>query len=289
MAVQDFLSTYRQSMLNKRTINPLSSSNNSSIKIPRLGIRNTAPRSPRTNGFGSQVPGWLDAKKSSALESYLQGKGDRTSDLAQDYTDKAAGQVPTDKYGIPTDKLTDFNDYWNKNLSAIGNIGKTKLATDQAKADWHYQQRLKEESAGYEFSYTAPGASGKNRGSQAVKMALQVVKNKVPYVWGGNSLSRGVDCSGLVQQIYKKLGVNLPRTTYEQAKRGKVVPISSLLPGDLVFYNTGRSDPNGIGSLSHVAIYIGNGKVIDAPRRGMNVRITSLNNSGRPARAVRPW
>lgn len=78
-----------------------------------------------------------------------------------------------------------------------------------------------------------------------------------PYVWGGNSLDGGIDCSGFVREIYKKFGVNLPRTSSEQAKAGRAVSESELQAGDLLFYGEGKS-------VSHVVMYMGNGKIVHA-------------------------
>ncbi len=285
MAIDEFLNTYKNSMLNKKFVNPLSGSNTAIIN-PKLGVTPEKRGIVTPPTFGQQIPDWLDSRKSNALDSYMQKKSEVTTDLAGQYADKAAGQVPTNEWGIVQDKMSNFSDYFNKQLGAVGDLGKAKLATEEAKAQWQTLQNQAEMNAGYAVNW-APGASGDNPGAKAVSIAMQA--QGTPYAWGGNSLTRGVDCSGLVQQVYKKMGINLPRTTYEQAKSGKQVSLGSLLPGDLVFYNTGSSDPNGIGSLSHVAIYVGNGKVIDAPGRGKTVRVTSLNNSGSPARAVRPW
>jgi hypothetical protein len=94
-----------------------------------------------------------------------------------------------------------------------------------------------------------------------------------PYVWGGNSLSSGVDCSGLVQQIYAHFGIQLPRTTYDQIGQGTAVDSSHLQPGDLVFFSAGA----GGNSPDHVAIYIGNGQMLEAPRTGESVRIQSMD------------
>lgn len=287
MAVQDFLNTYQNSMLNKKIINPLTS-RNTPVAPSQFGIESTSVKQSQSPTAGSQVPNWLQGKTSGAIDRYMQQKNVRTTDLASKYADMAAGQVATNEWGIPTDKLSDYSDFFNKNLTAIGDTGKAALATEEAKAQWQSLQNQAEMNAGYSVSWS-PGASGNNAGAKAVAIAMNAVSNNTPYVWGGNSLTKGVDCSGLVQQVYKQLGIDLPGTSYEQAKNGKVVSMGSLLPGDLVFYNTGGADPNGIGSLSHVAIYIGNGQVIDAPGRGKTVRITSINNSGTPARAVRPW
>lgn len=97
----------------------------------------------------------------------------------------------------------------------------------------------------------------------------------VQYVWGGNSLSSGIDCSGLVQQVYKRFGINLPRVTYDQINVGQSVSPGKLRPGDLVFFDTDRSHKG----PDHVGIYLGGGKFIHAPRPGQGVKISSLSDS----------
>ncbi len=77
------------------------------------------------------------------------------------------------------------------------------------------------------------------------------------YVWGGTSLTSGVDCSGFVQAIYKQYGVTIPRVSRSQAVGGKTISQSQLKKGDLIFYGYGSY-------INHVAMYIGDGKVIHA-------------------------
>lgn len=93
----------------------------------------------------------------------------------------------------------------------------------------------------------------------------------VPYRWGGVSPITGMDCSGLVQLVFRNAaGINLPRTAIEQATQGNRVSLRELRPGDLVFFNTiGRN-------ISHVGIYVGNGKFLHAPTTGKFVRIDKL-------------
>ena len=86
----------------------------------------------------------------------------------------------------------------------------------------------------------------------------------VPYLWGGTS-PKGFDCSGLVQYCYNKVGVSLPRTTYDQINRGKAVSRKNLQPGDLVFPHNG-----------HVGIYTENGKMIHAPKTGDVVKESNI-------------
>jgi hypothetical protein len=95
-----------------------------------------------------------------------------------------------------------------------------------------------------------------------------------PYVWGGNSLTSGVDCSGLVQQVFKNFGINLPRTTYDQIGVGTPVASDKLQVGDLVFFSASP----GTDSPDHVAIYVGNGNILEAPKPGEAVRVTSMAN-----------
>ena len=83
-----------------------------------------------------------------------------------------------------------------------------------------------------------------------------------PYVWGGNSPGTGLDCSGFIQQTYAKLGINLPRTTYDQAKVGAQVGLNQLEPGDAVFVEPTAQGPG------HVGMYVGNGVVQESPHTG---------------------
>ena len=98
----------------------------------------------------------------------------------------------------------------------------------------------------------------------------------LPYVWGGTDPSKGVDCSGLVQSVYKSLGYDLPRVSADQARAGR--PVASLAeaqPGDILAWDN-SSRNNG---ADHVAIYIGDGKMIEAARPGTNVRISDVYGS----------
>ena len=96
----------------------------------------------------------------------------------------------------------------------------------------------------------------------------------VPYKWGGNSESRGLDCSGLVRNVYEKtFGLVLPRRAEEQAAATETIERTDLQPGDLVFFNTMRR------TFSHVGIYIGDGKFIHAPRKGKRVKIDDMRSA----------
>jgi cell wall-associated NlpC family hydrolase len=117
----------------------------------------------------------------------------------------------------------------------------------------------------------APNIAGNGNGDAAAKEALTYLGTR--YVFGGNGRN-GIDCSGLVQQVFKKQGINLPRTADEQAKAGQEVPRDQLKPGDLVYFK-GTYKPG----VSHIGIYLGNGKFVHAPKTGDVVKVSNLNDA----------
>lgn len=119
----------------------------------------------------------------------------------------------------------------------------------------------------------APG-TGSAAGQAVVDEAKKYLG--LPYVWGGTDPSKGLDCSGLVQVVYKNLGYDLPRISADQARAGR--PVASLAdaqPGDVLAWDN-SSRNNG---ADHVAIYIGGGKMIEAARPGTNIRISDVYGS----------
>ena len=90
------------------------------------------------------------------------------------------------------------------------------------------------------------------------------------YVWGGTT-PKGFDCSGYVQYLFKKHNVNLPRTAWSQSKLGQKIVLTNLKTGDLLFFNTDKK--RGI-PVSHVGIYMGNGKFIHAASRKKGIIIS---------------
>ncbi|MGP4003702.1 NlpC/P60 family protein [Streptomyces sp. 8N706] len=103
------------------------------------------------------------------------------------------------------------------------------------------------------------------RAAQAVAFAYGALGK--PYVWGATGPG-GFDCSGLTLAAWRSAGVSLPRTSYSQINAGRRVPRSALAPGDLVFFYSG---------ISHVGLYVGNGRMIHAPRPGTPVRVAPID------------
>ncbi|MGI9004884.1 MAG: C40 family peptidase [Streptosporangiaceae bacterium] len=131
----------------------------------------------------------------------------------------------------------------------------------------------------------AAGAGGP--GLTALELAKFLVAAKsrlgLPYVWGAAGPT-SFDCSGLVQWSMAQAGVAMPRVAADQARTGPLVPVKDLQPGDLLFYHT---DPTAPDYIAHVAIYIGNGQMLQAPEPGMNVEIVTADFGAGFAGAVR--
>ena len=117
--------------------------------------------------------------------------------------------------------------------------------------------------------------------------ALRAAESRqgLPYVWGAAGPA-SFDCSGLVQWSFAQAGVPMPRVAADQARTGPAVPVSQLEPGDLLFYHT---DPTAPGYISHVAIYLGNGWMIQAPQPGLRVQVVPASFGSQFAGAVRVY
>lgn len=129
-----------------------------------------------------------------------------------------------------------------------------------------------------------PGASdgstgaGDVSGDQVVAHARRYLG--VPYAWGGTDPAKGLDCSGLVQRVYKDLGIDLPRTSQDQARVGTVVPsLAQARPGDLIAFGT---------PADHIGIYIGDHKMIAAPKSGDVVKVQDIYRTPSSIRRILP-
>ena len=139
--------------------------------------------------------------------------------------------------------------------TALGGAMKTSAASDAAPVD--------------------SSITGRDRVVQEARKYLGV-----PYVWGGTDPAKGLDCSGLVQLVYHNLGIELPRVSGDQAKAGTAVPsLDEAQPGDLLAFGS---------PVHHIAIYIGDGKMIEAPRPGLDVRVSDVYETPSAIRRVLP-
>ena len=129
--------------------------------------------------------------------------------------------------------------------------------------------RASRATAGGREELAAPGAATDAAPNSRAAAAVSYAYSKLgsPYVWGATGPD-AFDCSGLVQAAYRSAGISLPRTTYAQIDAGQRVSRSELLPGDLVFFYSG---------ITHVGLYIGDGRMIHAPNPSAPVRVAPID------------
>ena len=114
-----------------------------------------------------------------------------------------------------------------------------------------------------------PGAA-----NDALQAALS--KRGSEYEWGATGPYE-FDCSGLTSWAYKQAGITIPRTSRQQWTAGKAVSLDALVPGDLLFYDDGTGNP---GAIHHVGMYVGDGRMVDAPTEGQLVDVRSMEGDG---------
>ena len=109
-------------------------------------------------------------------------------------------------------------------------------------------------------------------GTEIVRYALQFVGN--PYVYGGNSLTDGTDCSGFTYLVFQHFGISIPRDSVTQGNNGKLITsVANAIPGDIFYYSWG-----------HVALYIGNGKIVHASNVNTGIIVSEMGEYwGHPA------
>ncbi|MEV7883317.1 NlpC/P60 family protein [Streptomyces sp. NPDC002817] len=159
-----------------------------------------------------------------------------------------------------------------------------RKAAELAKQQAAEQKAAEEAAAAEESASSSSSSSEASDSSYATKAekALAFARSQVgkPYVWGATGPD-SYDCSGLTQAAWNAAGITLPRTTYDQVNAGTTVTLANARPGDLVFFYD---------DVTHVGIYIGNGKMIHAPKPGAYVREESIFYDGESAihSVVRP-
>lgn len=166
------------------------------------------------------------------------------------------------------DDLLSFGSKKNQTKKAIE--ATTKAITAQEKAYKKYMSYADKAAKTQNSKKTTSSSSSSSGGNALYDEATNYLGLK--YVWGGASLTKGADCSGFTQQIYKKFGVSLPHHAADQAKMGtKITSKSDLQAGDLLFFGSKNN-------ITHVGIYGGDGKFIESPHTGASVRVSKLSS-----------
>ena len=167
-------------------------------------------------------------------------------DEDSDYEDESEDDVEYDENGDIVDNAGTSDDV---EYDEYGNV----IDSDNTVSAEDYESEQSSDS-------DSSSSSGSGSGSSVVDYATQFVGN--PYVWGGTSLTGGADCSGFTQSVYANFGVSLPRTSYEQQNAGTEVSYADAQPGDLICYG------------GHVAIYMGNGRIVHASNSVDGIKIS---------------
>lgn len=174
-------------------------------------------------------------------------------------------EIQMTKNNIALGRLYEHSDKYISKLKERQNLIKQEIALNKKQIATNGQ--LANSLGAVGGSYV--NGMGNSIGEQVVRNAQQYLGR--PYKWGGSNPSENFDCSGLVQYVYKQVGIGLNRTTYDQIKQGTPVSKNQLQVGDAIFFGS-PSDPH------HVGLYMGNGQYIHAPKTGDVIKVSSLNS-----------
>ena len=226
--------------------------------------------------YQNQVEAERKAREEAAAQAAAKAASEKAAaDLAQKQAEQAAAQ-PQESVPAPQEQ------------SSRPSSGQRAAAQEPATASQPEPEAVGEEEAASApapapapepATSSEPSRSG-NAASTAISTAMGYIGT--PYVWAGESAS-GLDCSGLTMVSYAAAGVDLTHSSRVQYGEGAQVPLDAVQPGDLVFWSSDGSQSG----IYHVAIYLGDDMMIEAPTFGMTVRVTSMRYSGVMPYAVR--
>lgn len=218
------------------------------ILVATMGSSVQATVVNEQSGVTEQTVSQSIFSKTTAVETKLREVASATGDIIK-YLNE----------GVSVEVLEKYGDFYKVEVDHLqGYIYKTQIETEGLENVKDVTPVVKEETV-----------VSISKGEQIVKTAKQYLGGK--YVYGGNNLETGVDCSGFTQQIMKKCGITIERSSRSQyASSGVKVSVSNIKPGDLVFYGK-----NGV-TVDHVAIYAGDNQIIHASDSKSGIKMSNL-------------
>ena len=240
-------------------VNGITTSAGAKLDIPQVKVNSSGSSSYKSP---SKSPSSKKSKSKSQTKADAAEVFDFIEIKLNNLTEKAS------KAKDRIDDLLTFGQKKNQTKKAIE--ATTKAITAQEKAYKKYMAHANKAAKTQNSKKTTSSSSSSSGGNAVYDTATDYLGLK--YVWGGASLTKGADCSGFTQQIYKKFGVSLPHHAADQAKMGtKITSKKNLQAGDLVFFGSKNN-------ITHVGIYGGDGKFIESPHTGASVRVSKLSS-----------
>ena len=222
--------------------------------------------------------GWKKIKTSGGTTGWASGEYLTTGSAGNSSTDNSTSQTSY-KATVNTDSLN-MRKGAGTSYSVITKLSKGTVVDvlESASNGWKKIKTSNGTIGWVSGSYLANGVVEQTStpSTNKVQAVIDLAHKQLgkPYVWGAEG-PNSFDCSGLIYYVYKNAaGITLPRTSSAQYSAGVAVSRSNLKAGDLIFSST-----DGTGNITHVAIYVGDGQMIHAPRNGKNVEKVSINNS----------
>lgn len=209
-------------------------------------------------GYSIQVGAFKEVKNAERLTAKLQGKGIEAFYFRKDN-------------GVYAVRFGDFPFHEAARKNARKLVADRMIDTYFIAAPQDVSLKQKEPEIPKGGDKTPKTKPARDMGPIAARTAERFVG--IPYRWGGDNVVEGMDCSGFVRAVYNLCGVNIPRTSREQFRVGENIGKEDLSDGDLVFFGASAEQ------INHVGIYVGSGRFVHAPRRGDDIKISSLDEA----------
>ena len=270
------------------TSQPSTSTTKATVTATSLNVRSGAgtsysvitklPKGTVVDVLESASNGWKKIKTSGGTTGWVSGEYLTTGSAGNSSTNNSTSQTSY-KATVNTDSLN-MRKGAGTSYSVITKLSKGTVVDviESASNGWKKVKTSNGTTGWVSGSYLAnvvveqPSTPSTNKVQAVIDLTHKQLGK--PYVWGAEG-PNSFDCSGLIYYVYKNAAsITLPRTSSDQYSAGVAVSRSNLKAGDLIFSST-----DGTGNITHVAIYVGDGQMIHAPRNGKNVEKVSINNS----------